>query len=86
MLIKYIINNKSRPLLRESFDWPDSWSESEWRGHKETSAGLTPTDDPISIQGGQVIQNSSTPGNGMGEKKMSAMCLHQKDFCEDPKG
>ena len=82
----YIINIKSRPLLRESFDWPDSWSKSEWRGHKGTSAGLTPTDDPISIRGGQVIQNSSTLENGMGEQKTSTMCLHQKDFCENPKG
>ena len=88
MLVIYTININSRPLLRESFDWPDSWSETEWLGHKETSAGLTPKDDPISKRGGQTIQNSSTSGNGKREKRMSAMCLDhdQKDFCEEPKG
>ena len=86
MLVIYTININSRPLLRESFDWPDSWSENEWSWHKETSAGLTPTDDPISKRGGQTIQNSSTSGNGKRGKKMRTVCLDQKDFCEEPKG
>ena len=80
---------KSQPLLRESLDWPDSSSENEWFGHKGTSAGLTPTDDPISTPRGQAIQSSmviSTSGNGKGVKKMSSVCLDQKDFCEEPKG
>lgn len=82
-----MVNIKSRLLLRESFDWPDSWSKTEWSGHKGTSGRLTPQNDPISPQGGQAMQRISTVGNEEEmEKKMVAVCHDQKDFCEEPKG
>ena len=82
-----MVNIKSRLLLRESFDWPDSWSKTEWSGHKGTSGRLTPQNDPISPQGGQAKQMTSTLGDGKEMvKRMGAVCLDQKNFCEEPKG